>query len=98
MNGRHVTSWGTNTKNRPSGQVMRALFEPGIEWDYMEGKTTYKNPGTEYRPFFFSRENEACAAADDGGLIEIRVFRARGRKRRNPQLVQYKDQSVYGVV
>ncbi|CCD49559.1 hypothetical protein BofuT4_P099360.1 [Botrytis cinerea T4] len=95
MNGRHVTSWGTNTKNRPSGQVMRALFEPGIEWDYKEGKTTYKNPGTEYRPFFFSRENEACAAADDGGLIEIRVFRARGRKRRNPQLVQYKDQSVY---
>ncbi|TEY80430.1 hypothetical protein BOTCAL_0038g00290 [Botryotinia calthae] len=98
MNGRHVTSWGTNTKNRPSGQVMRALFEPGIEWDYKEGKTTYKNPGTEYRPFFFSQENGDCAAADDGGLLEIRVFRARGRKRRNPQLVQYKDQSDYGVV
>ncbi|KAF7897110.1 hypothetical protein EAF00_005338 [Botryotinia globosa] len=98
MNGRHVTSWGTNTKNRPSGQVMRALFEPGVEWDYMEGKTTYKNPGTEYRPFFFSQENGDCAAADDGGLIEIKVFRARGRKRRNPQLAQYKDQSKYGVI
>ncbi|KAF5873458.1 uncharacterized protein Bfra_004918 [Botrytis fragariae] len=98
MNGRHVTSWGTNTKNRPSGQVMRALFEPGVEWDYKEGKTTYKNPGTEYRPFFFSQEDGDCAAADDGGLIEIKVFRARGRKRRNPQLAQYKDQSKYGVI
>ncbi|THV50480.1 hypothetical protein BGAL_0148g00040 [Botrytis galanthina] len=98
MNGRHVTSWGTNTKNRPSGQVMRALFEPGVEWDYMEGKTTYKNPGTEYRPFFFSQQNGDCAAADDGGLIEIKVFRARGRKRRTPQLAQYKDQSKYGVI
>ncbi|TGO23425.1 hypothetical protein BPAE_0133g00240 [Botrytis paeoniae] len=98
MNGRHVTSWGTNTKNRPSGQVMRALFEPGVEWDYKEGKTTYKNPGTEYRPFFFSQEDGDCAAADDGGLIEIKVFRAHGRKRRNPQLAQYKDQSKYGVI
>ncbi|KAF7949192.1 hypothetical protein EAE96_008360 [Botrytis aclada] len=98
MNGRHITSWGTNTKNRPSGQVMRALFEPGVEWDYKEGKTTYKNPGTEYRPFFFSQEDGDCAAADDGGLIEIKVFRARGRKRRNPQLAQYKDQSKYGVI
>lgn len=77
---------------------MRALFEPGVEWDYMEGKTTYKNPGTEYRPFFFSQQNGDCAAADDGGLIEIKVFRARGRKRRTPQLAQYKDQSKYGVM
>ncbi|ESZ93274.1 hypothetical protein SBOR_6312 [Sclerotinia borealis F-4128] len=98
MNGRHITSWGTNSKTRPSGQVMRALFEPDATWDYKEGKTTYKNPGTEYRPFFFSQEKEDRGAADDGGLIEIKVFRARGRKRRNPRLEQYKDQTNYGVV
>ncbi|APA10113.1 hypothetical protein sscle_06g048830 [Sclerotinia sclerotiorum 1980 UF-70] len=98
MNGRHITSWGTNSKTRPTGQVMKALFEPGAEWDYKEGKTTYKNPGTEFRPFFFRQEDGCRGAADDGGLIEIKVFRARGRKRRNPKLEQYKDQSKYGVV
>ncbi|KAI9645747.1 hypothetical protein NHQ30_005179 [Ciborinia camelliae] len=98
MNGRHITSWGTNTKTRPSGQVMRALFEPDATWDYKEGKTIYKNPGTEYRPFFFSQENGDRGAAEDGGLIEVKVFRARGRKRRNPKLEQYKNQSIYGVI
>ncbi|KAJ8065059.1 hypothetical protein OCU04_005772 [Sclerotinia nivalis] len=98
MNGRHITSWGTNSKTRPTGQVMKALFEPGAEWDYKEGKTTYKNPGTEFRPFFFRQEEGGRGAADDGGLIEIKVFRARGRKRRNPKLEQYKDQSKYGVI
>lgn len=77
---------------------MRALFEPGAEWDFTEGKHTYKNPGTEYRPFFFSQENGDRGAADDGGLLEIKVFRARGRKRRTPKLDQYKDQSKYGVM
>ncbi|QSZ30493.1 hypothetical protein DSL72_000047 [Monilinia vaccinii-corymbosi] len=98
MNGRHITSWGTNTKTRPSGQVMKALFEPDSEWDYKEGKIVYKNPGTEYRPFFFSQESGGRTAGDDGGLIEIQVFRARGRKRRNPRLEQYKDQTKYGVI
>lgn len=98
MNGRHVTSWGTNTKKRPSGQVMRALFEPDATWDYQDGNTTYKNPGIEYRPLFFSQENEGRTAGNDGGLIEIKVFRARGRRRKLPKLEPYKDQTNYGIM
>jgi hypothetical protein len=98
MNGRHITSWGTNSRTRPSGQVMRAFFEPDEKYDYKEGKKIFKNPGTEQRSFFFTEEREGAGAADDGGLIEVQVFRARGRKRRAQHVEGFRDQSQWGIV
>ncbi|KAH7360293.1 hypothetical protein BKA65DRAFT_182018 [Rhexocercosporidium sp. MPI-PUGE-AT-0058] len=98
MNGRHITSWGTNAKIRPSGQVMRGLFEPSERWNYKHEGTVFRNMGTEARPFIFGHEERDGSAANDGGLIEVMVFRARGRKRRLPKPTDFKPQEGYGIV
>ncbi|KAH9223987.1 hypothetical protein DL95DRAFT_484827 [Leptodontidium sp. 2 PMI_412] len=98
MNGRHITSWGTNAKTKPSGQVMRGLFEPSDRWNYKHEGTVFRNMGTEVRPFIFGHEEKDCSAAKDGGLIEVMVFRARGRKRRLPKPTDFKAQEGYGIV
>ncbi|CAL3972005.1 unnamed protein product [Diplocarpon coronariae] len=98
MNGRHITSWGTNANTRPSGQVMRGLFEPSDRWNYKHEGIVFKNMGTEARIFIFGHEDEERSAASDGGLIEIMVFRARGRKRRLPKPTDFKNQEGYGLV
>jgi len=98
MNGRHITSWGTNAKTRPSGQIMKALFDPSDRWNYQHEGVLYKNNGTETRSFFFNNKAEALSAANDGGLIEVRVYRALGRKRKLPEPLVYKSQDDYGIV
>lgn len=54
--------------------------------------------GTEARPFIFAYEEKDRAAAKDGGLIEVMVFRARGRKRRLPKPTDFKNQDGYGIL
>ncbi|PBP19276.1 hypothetical protein BUE80_DR009507 [Diplocarpon rosae] len=98
MNGRHITSWGTNARTRPSGQVMRGLFEPSDRWNYKHEGIVFKNMGTEARLFIFGHEDEKRSAASDGGLIEVMVFRARGRKRRLPKPTDFKNQEGYGLI
>jgi hypothetical protein len=97
MNGRHVTSWGTHSILKPSGQVMRALYDPTSRWNYKCDETIYKNCGTEMRPFYFSNIN-GRSVADDGGLIEVRVFRAKGRRKSLPTPAEFKPQDQYGLV
>ena len=53
--------------------------------------------GTEERPFYFAEEYEERSAADDGGLIEVQVFRARGRKRRLANPEDFRNQEQYGI-
>lgn len=98
MNGRHIASWGTNTKRRPSGQIMKAIFEPGDRWVIKKDHIVYKREGMEERPFFFNVEAEGASLAEDGGLIEVRVFRARGRQRRLAYPEAFKSQDQYGIV
>lgn len=98
MNGSQVASWGTNSKTAGSEQVMRGLFNPSSKWNYRHEGTTFKCMGTETRPFFFAKEDEARSAATDGGMIQIQVFRAAGRKRKMPEPADYKPQERYGIV
>ncbi len=63
----------------------------------MDG-VVYKNMGVEARPFLFSKEEEERSAGTDGGLIEVNVYRARGRKRRMPAPADFKSQDGYGIV
>lgn len=98
MNGRHISSWGVNPRTNPRGQVLRALFEADKVGDLTEdGRTALRSGGIESRPFLFTPEKDGRSAADDGGLIEIRAFRARGRKRRAPDLEQFRPQEQYGI-
>ena len=82
---------------KPTGQVMRALYDPTSRWNYKYDERVYKNCGTEMRPFYFS-SIKGRSAADDGGLIEVRVFRAKGRHKRLPTPAEFKPQDQYGLV
>ncbi|KAI3396122.1 hypothetical protein diail_453 [Diaporthe ilicicola] len=97
MNGRHITSWGINPQVKRKGRVEKALYEPSDRWDREDGGTTMKPDGIEARYFHFVADQQEKSVADDGGLIEVQVFRARGRKRRAAKLDQYRHQEKYGI-
>lgn len=98
MNGRHIASWGTDPSIMPSGQVMRGLFEPSDRWNYKSNGILYKNMGTEARPFIFAEADTATPAASDGGMIEVKVYRAMGRRRKLPEPTDFRDQEPYGIM
>lgn len=76
---------------------MRGLFEPSDRWNYKSAGIVYKNMGTESRPFIFAQEINAGSAATDGGVIEVRVFRALGRRRKMPEPTDFKSQEPCGI-
>jgi len=78
---------------------MKGLFEPSPYWNYEHDGVPYKNMGLEQRSFFFAySDGTALSAASDGGLIELRVYRARGRKRKVPDPEDFRDQEGYGIM
>ncbi|KUI56778.1 hypothetical protein VP1G_04095 [Cytospora mali] len=97
MNGRHITSWGINPRIKTKGQVEKALYEPSERWDHEENGTVIKQTGIEARYFHFVGGQQEKSVAEDGGLIEVQVFRAKGRKRRAAKLDQYRHQDKYGI-
>ncbi|EHK49739.1 uncharacterized protein TrAtP1_010991 [Trichoderma atroviride] len=96
MNGRHITSCGIT--DAASGTISRALYEPSDRWHLKQNELLLKRSGIESRSFCFSPGPDAVAAADDGGVIEVQVFRAKSRRRCTPQLVPHRDQQQYGVI
>jgi len=98
VNGRQVTSWGTNARINPSGHIMKGIFDPSELWNYEHNGVMFKNMGLEQRSFFFAFEGQdQRTAATDGGLIEVKVYRARGRSRRLPAPPEFKSQDEYGI-
>ncbi|KAH6603355.1 hypothetical protein Trco_008130 [Trichoderma cornu-damae] len=97
INGRNITSCGIKP-GTASGVITRALFEPSDKWHLKQNGKLLKISGIESRSFCFSPGPDAIAAADDGGLIEIQVFRAKSRRRSTPQLAPHRDQERYGIV
>ena len=43
------------------------------------------------------QEQERKSIADDGGLVEIQVFRAKDRRPRALKLEQFRNQEMYGI-
>ncbi|CAM1510284.1 Fc.00g006190.m01.CDS01 [Cosmosporella sp. VM-42] len=97
MNGRPIANWGINPAANPSGSVTRALYEPCDRWHYKEDDIVLKREGIEARYFHFLPTSDSISVAEDGGVIEVQVFRARGRKRKAPVLVQHRSQESYGI-
>ena len=77
---------------------MRGLFDPSERWNYKENGTVLEHNGTEVRPFFFAKEEVDRSAAEEGGMIEVMVFRARGRRRRMPKPGDFRSQDQWGIV
>ncbi|KAH8815912.1 hypothetical protein F5884DRAFT_829186 [Xylogone sp. PMI_703] len=97
MNGAHIASWGIDTKTMPSGQVARGLFEPSGRRNYKYSGIFRKSNGAELRRFYFSDPPTIRSAASDGGLIEVLVFRATGRKQKVARKESFRDQEKYGI-
>ncbi|KAF3770692.1 hypothetical protein M406DRAFT_240032, partial [Cryphonectria parasitica EP155] len=97
MNGRHITSWGINPSIKSHGRAEKALYEPSDRWDQEEDGVVFKQEGIEARYFYFTGNQQELSAADNGGLIEVQAFRAKGRKRRAAKLDQYRVQDKYGI-
>jgi hypothetical protein len=97
MNGHHITSWGIDTRDQMTGNVARALYEPGDKWQTRENGIELRRYGIETRYFHFVPGLERRSVADDGGVIEVQVFRSKGRRRRAIVLENYRGQERYGI-
>ncbi|KFY73535.1 hypothetical protein V499_06396 [Pseudogymnoascus sp. VKM F-103] len=94
MNGRHVTSWGIDPRTMPVGRAMLGLFEADKK---LKSKALIPNPA-ETKPFYFNDQKQDVSAAENGGVIEVRVFRACGKRRRGAILDVFRGgQDKYGI-
>ncbi|KAI1205985.1 uncharacterized protein F4807DRAFT_249457 [Annulohypoxylon truncatum] len=78
INGRHIVSWGIDASNSSLGSVTRSLYEPSEKFRDKNGDPVV---GIEARYLHFMRDPERKTGDEDGGLVEVQVFRCRGRKR-----------------
>ncbi|KAI1098537.1 hypothetical protein F4804DRAFT_121024 [Jackrogersella minutella] len=78
VNGHHTVSWGIDAGSCSAGSVTRSLYEPSERFRDKNGDPVV---GIETRYFHFARDVNKKSVAEDGGLIEVQVFRCRGRKR-----------------
>ncbi|KAI1126807.1 hypothetical protein F5Y10DRAFT_205362 [Nemania abortiva] len=97
MNGRHISSWGINANTHSTGVVVRALYQPEDKWGDAGGYNEAGFPGIETRYFHFMPGLDKKSVAEDGGIIEVQVFRCKGRKRIALQLNAYRNQERYGI-
>lgn len=97
INGRYISSWGISPMTQNTGCIKRALYEPGNRWHWESDGMLIKREGIEARYFHFLSASNEASIAEDGGLIEVQVFRAYGRKRRAPILIPYRSQEAYGI-
>ncbi|KAK4203913.1 hypothetical protein QBC40DRAFT_314502 [Triangularia verruculosa] len=89
MNARPISAWGIEPAVKDTGRVVKSLWAPGSR--YLD------QVGIEGRNFVFLPGQEHKSVAEDGGLIEIQVYRARARRAKAPKLEEYRLQDNYGI-
>jgi len=89
MNGRPIAAWGVDPVVRPNGKIVKSLWAPSALYA--------DQVGLEGRNFVFLPGQEHKSVAEEGGLIEIQVFRARERRARTPRLEEFRYQENYGI-
>ncbi|KAL7625598.1 hypothetical protein AAE478_004818 [Parahypoxylon ruwenzoriense] len=100
VNGHHTVSWGIDTNTCSGGSVSRSLYEPSDgHKDRSDDPHSPAIVGIETRSFHFVPGLSEKTAAEDGGFIEVQVFRCRARKRIAPILNQYphRHPERYGI-
>lgn len=83
----HVVSWGCGEEDEFKGRTMLGL--------YCTSENRLSNPAIEKRVFCFASE-DSSSRNRLGDVMEVRVYRARGRKRIWPELVELKETSRRG--
>lgn len=97
MNGRHIVAWGIDRRKVQSGETYRALYEPCEHFQHRDNNVLLQAPSVEARHFQFAPELKQKSVAEDGGLIEVQVFRARARRRQPIEVAPYRSQEKYGI-
>ncbi len=97
MNGGHIVSWGIDLRKVSSGSTFRALYEPSDRFQQNDNGVLLKAAGIEARHFRFVSEPADQSVADDGGLVEFQVFRAKGRNGRAARLDLCRNPEKYGI-
>ncbi|KAL9005266.1 MAG: hypothetical protein Q9188_001935 [Gyalolechia gomerana] len=80
-----VVSWGCGEENGFKGKTMYGLYDSGERW--------MGEPGIDARVFSFASEATTNRPMNNtlGQVMEVRVYRARGRKRTKPDLKDFQD-------
>ncbi|RYP47077.1 hypothetical protein DL768_006804 [Monosporascus sp. mg162] len=97
MNGHQVSSWGINTTHNVRGSLSRALYKPGGRWKDKYGDIDTSQVGIEARYFNFMLGQDKKSVAEDGGTVEVHVYRANARRPIAPRLDEYRSQERYGI-
>lgn len=58
----------------------------------------FEQRGVESKCFYFAGAPENASLREEGGSIEVQVFRAKGRRRCAPRLERYSDLHEQGVL
>ncbi|KAG8676026.1 hypothetical protein FPOAC2_02108 [Fusarium poae] len=96
INGRSVANCGADSLTQASGSIVRSLCVPSDRWKYKEDGVLYIREGIEARCFGFLPTGHK-SIAEEGGFIEVQIFRAKGRIRRLPVLEKHRGQETYGI-
>lgn len=86
LNGKCVVSWGCGEKDGYKGKTMYGLFDSGLEW---MGET-----GVDVRAFCFGDGHASWQPFlhdDLSQFMEVKVYRAKGRMRIQPQFPDVKE-------
>ncbi|KAK4104770.1 hypothetical protein N658DRAFT_419220 [Parathielavia hyrcaniae] len=89
INARPVAAWGIDPSARPKGRVVKSLWAPRAQYQ--------DQIGFEGRNFVFLPDQPHKSVAEDGGHIEIQVFRAQERRARAPRVDEFRFQENYAV-
>ncbi|KAI4188182.1 MAG: hypothetical protein L6R41_002307 [Letrouitia leprolyta] len=78
-----VVSWGCGEENGFKGKTMYGLYDSGERW--------MGEPGLDARAFSFANDVTTHRSMNStlGQVMEVRVYRARGRKRAKPKLEDF---------
>ncbi|KAI9155293.1 hypothetical protein HJFPF1_07875 [Paramyrothecium foliicola] len=87
--GRNTVNWGVDLAVSSTGSIGCLLREPGDQWHFEESGNLLRRAGVESGCFRFATGPGPGGTVNDGkGLLEVRVFRALGRRRTAPVLTR----------
>ena len=84
QNGACVVSWGCGKEDGYRGKTMFGLFDSEQSW--------FGENGIEKRAFCFAGENGGAGRMRSnnlGDVMEVKVYRSKGRRRTEPEMVQF---------
>lgn len=99
VNCENITSWGVDPGEAAAGTVTRGLYEPDENWHYRDGGgKMLKQEGIESRSFHFVSHPSDKSLTENDGVMEVQIFRAKGRRRYAPRLGECKIQGGRGIL